>query len=116
MNLSVFRSLFKHACNNQYHSFSSAPILLSIPKEAVFSMCRLLTVEKVLIRRQADPVALRAESKHRNEQFLILKAWPIELLVNEFLGEKRMLFQEIVNGLLYLLFVFAILGHLTDYD
>ena len=90
--------------------------MLPIPEEAVLSMCCLLTVEKVLIRRQADPVALRAESKHRNEQFLILEAWPIELLVDELLSEKRMLFQEIVNGLLYFLFVFAILGHLTDYD
>ena len=68
-------------------------------------MRRLLSIEKVLISRQADSVALRAESKHRNEQFLILEARPIELLVNELLSEKRMFFQEFVYRLLYLLFV-----------
>ena len=79
--------------------------MLPVPKEAILAMRRLFSIEKVLIRRQPDPVALRAEPKHRNEQFLILKAWPIELLVDELLSKKRMLFQEIVNRLLYPLFV-----------
>ena len=83
-------------------------------KETITAPDSFLSVEKLLIWTQSNPVAVTFEFKRCNQQFFVLKAWPAEVVVVEFSGEHWIALHKSLNCVLNTLI--TRLGHRANYD